>query len=61
MKILILALTLALSINYVACVLGVDVSSLLSVDTWKCIHNSGYTFAIPRGWCSYGGMDANVK
>jgi len=23
--------------------------------------NSGYTFAIPRGWCSYGGMDKNAK
>lgn len=42
------------------CVLGVDVSQLFSTSTYQCIKNSGYQFAIIRGYCSYGGVDAHV-
>jgi GH25 family lysozyme M1 (1,4-beta-N-acetylmuramidase) len=42
------------------CVLGVDVSQLFSTATYQCIKNSGYTFASIRGYCSYGGVDANI-
>jgi hypothetical protein len=42
------------------CVLGVDVSQLFSTSTYTCIKNAGYHFAIIRGYCSYGGVDANI-
>ena len=41
-------------------VLGVDVSQLFSTSTYQCMKNNGYTFAIIRGYCSYGGVDANI-
>ena len=43
------------------CTLGVDFSTALSVSTLQCLHNQGYTFAIPRGYCSYGAIDPNVN
>ena len=42
------------------CVLGVDVSQLFSTSTYQCMKNNGYTFAIIRGYCSYGGVDPNI-
>jgi hypothetical protein len=42
------------------CVLGVDVSQLFSTSTYTCIKNAGYSYVIPRGYCSYGGVDANI-
>ena len=42
------------------CTLGVDVSQLFSTSTYQCIKNNGYTFAIIRGYCSYGGVDSNI-
>ena len=42
------------------CTLGVDVSQLFSTSTYQCMKNNGYSFAIIRGYCSYGGVDANI-
>jgi len=42
------------------CTLGVDVSQLFPTSTYQCMKSNGYTFAIIRGYCSYGGPDANV-
>jgi hypothetical protein len=39
--------------------LGVDVSA--KVSNWGCLKQAGYDFAIPRAWCSYGGIDANIN
>ena len=39
---------------------GVDISQLFSTSTYQCIKNSGYSFAIPRGYYSYGAVDVNV-
>jgi hypothetical protein len=39
-------------------VLGVDISDAFSDFT--CLANQGYQFAIVRGYCSYGGVDANA-
>lgn len=38
---------------------GVDYSTRLS-SAISCLVSNGYTFAIPRGYCSYGGVDSNV-
>jgi len=42
------------------CTLGVDVSQLFSTSVYTCLKNNGYHFVIPRGYCSYGGVDAHV-
>jgi GH25 family lysozyme M1 (1,4-beta-N-acetylmuramidase) len=38
--------------------LGVDVSGL--TENFSCLISSGYTFAIVRGYCNYGGVDPNL-
>ncbi len=39
---------------------GTDVSTLVSVDQWKCLLQNGFgSFAIPRGFKSVGDHDAN--
>ena len=38
---------------------GVDYSTLTSVASHQCFIGSGYSFAIPRCWCSIGTMDSN--
>ena len=53
-------LLVSLLIVYSLCTLGVDVSQLFSTATYQCMKNSGYNFAIIRGYCSYGGVDANI-
>ena len=40
--------------------MGVDVSQLFSTSTYQCMKSSGYSFAIIRGYCSYGGVDSNA-
>ena len=40
--------------------LGVDVSQHFSTSTYTCMKNNGYHYAIIRGYCSYGGVDANA-
>ena len=42
------------------CTLGVDVSQLFSTSIYQCMKNNGYSFAIIRGYCSYGGVDPNI-
>ena len=42
------------------CVKGVDISQLFSTSTYQCMKNNGVQFAIPRGFYSYGAVDANV-
>lgn len=39
---------------------GVDYSVLFSVSDIQCLVGQGFTFAIPRGYCSYGAVDENV-
>ena len=59
MKYLSLFALVALGLKQVSAAHGVDFSTALSVDTLSCIRNNGIDFAIPRAWCSYGGMDWN--
>lgn len=42
------------------CALGVDVSQLYSTSIYQCIKNSGYSFLVIRGYCSFGGVDSHV-
>lgn len=55
-KILILSLLVASC----ACTYGVDLSTLTSVDSFKCFLENKYTFVTPRAWHSYGGIDVNA-
>lgn len=57
LSIFIFSLTLLYSAN---CVLGVDVSQLFSTATYQCMKSNGYSFAIIRGYCSYGALDKNA-
>jgi GH25 family lysozyme M1 (1,4-beta-N-acetylmuramidase) len=59
-KVLVLMLLLLAVIPYSACNLGIDVSQLFSVENYTCAKNQGITFAIPRGYYSFGGVDKNV-
>lgn len=58
-KILGSALIATVGINTVDATQGVDVSAL--VNNWSCLKQAGYGFAIPRGYCSYGGVDRNIN
>ena len=49
----------ALTISTSLATKGVDYSTLQSVATHQCWKNNGMSFAIPRAYCSYGGIDAN--
>jgi len=42
------------------CFLGVDVSQLFPTSAYQCLKSNGYGFVIPRGYCSYGGVDHNA-
>jgi hypothetical protein len=42
------------------CALGVDVSQLYSTSVYQCIKNSGYSFLVIRGYCSYGAVDSHI-
>jgi hypothetical protein len=39
---------------------GVDISQPFSASTFTCMKNNGVTFAIPRAYCSYGGVDSHA-
>lgn len=39
---------------------GVDYSEYFSVKDIQCLVSQGFSYAIPRGYCSYGGVDDNV-
>lgn len=60
MKVMLTVLIGILLTQQISCVIGVDVSQLFSTSTWECIKKAGYTFAIPRGYCSFGGIDHNA-
>jgi hypothetical protein len=57
---LILGLVLLTALPQVNATLGVDVSQLFPVSTYQCMKSNGYSFAIIRGYCSYGGVDSNA-
>lgn len=57
MKMLIVSLAL---ISLATCYLGADVSQLFPTSGYQCLKNNGYHFVIPRGYCSFGGVDHNV-
>ena len=40
---------------------GGDVSQYYGTSTWSCAKNHGWDFVIVRSYCSYGGVDPNVK
>ncbi len=52
-------LALALVCAVVLATKGVDYSTRIA-NSIGCLVSSGYTFAVPRGYCSYGGVDSNV-
>lgn len=58
-----LTFLLVLSVlSAVDCTYGVDVSQLFSVENYTCLKNSHQvTFAVARGYCSFGGMDTHVN
>jgi hypothetical protein len=61
MKILFtLTILVLVSISQVDAALGVDISQLYPTSTYECIKKAGYSFAILRGFCSYGGPDHNA-
>ena len=60
MKILVLLALAACLLTHTYCVLGVDVSQLFQTSTYQCMKTNGYSFAIIRGYCSFGGVDANA-
>lgn len=39
---------------------GVDISKLYNQSVYDCFKQSGFTFAIPRAYHSYGAIDANA-
>jgi hypothetical protein len=39
---------------------GVDVSQLFPTSAYQCMKNDGYSFAVIRGYHSYGGIDTNA-
>ena len=43
-----------------AATLGIDVSSFVSVDEFKCLKNAGYEFLIVRAYQSLGRPDPNA-
>lgn len=38
---------------------GVDLSTYTSVSAYQCLKNNGYSFAVPRVFCSTGRVDSN--
>ncbi len=58
-KIIRLVLVLAL-FSCFNCAFGVDVSQLFSVENYTCMKNNNITFAVARGYCSFGGMDTHA-
>ena len=58
MKGVIAPLLLSLLCGVTLATLGVDYSTRVTVT--NCLVSNGYVYAVPRGYCSYGGIDANV-
>ena len=57
---ILVGLLLLVALPQIEASIGVDVSQLFSVSTYQCMKSNGYTFAILRGYCSYGGHDVNA-
>lgn len=53
-------LIMALLLAGALCALGVDLSTLPSVDSLKCFRSEGRTFLIGRAWRSYASFDPNI-
>ncbi len=60
MKASFVSLLASVSLSTVSATYGVDISQLASYSAFSCMKSNGMNFAIPRGWCSYGGADSNV-
>jgi GH25 family lysozyme M1 (1,4-beta-N-acetylmuramidase) len=56
----VLLILLVLLFGQAQCNFGIDVSQLFSVENYTCCKNNGITFGIPRGYCSFGGMDQHA-
>lgn len=39
---------------------GVDVSQPFSTSVYQCMKQNGMGFVIPRGYCSFGGVDSHA-
>jgi hypothetical protein len=57
---ILIAILIILGISSANCVQGVDLSQLFTTATYQCLKNNGFSFAIPRGYCSFGGMDTHI-
>jgi hypothetical protein len=44
----------------VSCTLGVDLSTVPSIDSLKCFRTQQHTFLVGRGYKSYGAFDTNI-
>lgn len=53
-------LLVALTLVGAFCTLGVDLSTLPTVESLKCLRSSGHTFLIGRAWRSYASFDPNI-
>ena len=49
-----------LIIQLALCYKGVDVSQLYHQSVYECLKKDGYSFSVPRGYHSYGGIDNNA-
>ncbi len=58
---IIILLCLSVAIPAIYATKGVDISQAGSLSFMQCIKNGGYSFAIVRGYCSYGAIDNNAK
>jgi GH25 family lysozyme M1 (1,4-beta-N-acetylmuramidase) len=48
-------------LSYISCsVLGFDISQPFNLSTFQCLKKNGYTFAMIRGYQSFGSVDKNV-
>ena len=53
-------LFILLSLRFAQGMTGIDVSTSVTEDTWSCMGEYGYSFAIVRGYLSYGAIDPNL-
>eukprot|EP01103_Thecamoeba_quadrilineata_P011975 TRINITY_DN297_c0_g1_i2.p1 TRINITY_DN297_c0_g1~~TRINITY_DN297_c0_g1_i2.p1 ORF type:complete len:220 (-),score=28.46 TRINITY_DN297_c0_g1_i2:88-747(-) len=58
-KLCLLFLSLFVIVQVANATLGVDLSQATSESDFACLVKNGYTYAIIRCWCSYGGSDPN--
>jgi len=49
----------ALCVSSAVATIGVDLSQLFAVSGFQCLVSNGYSFAIPRCYCSTGRVDSN--